>query len=99
MTGPATAVKTAVAAGASNVDAITRLTGLPRGMVEAITEQLQRVGELTVDRIGFGCPDGACGTCSSGNECDSSRGGGTHGGAGDGPTVALGPTRRRNPSP
>ncbi len=85
VSGPATAVKTAVAAGASNVDAITRVTGLPRAMVEAITDQLQRVGELTVDRIGFGCPDGACGSCSSGRECDH---------ADDAPNVALGPTRR-----
>jgi len=69
MTGPATAVKTAVAAGATTVDAISRATGLPGDLVSAIASELERAGELEVDHIGFGCPTDRCGSCSSSESC------------------------------
>ncbi len=70
MNGPASTVKVAIAGGASNVEAIVKTTSLPEPMVRMIVAELERVGELVVDSIGFGCPDGACGSCSSGSSCD-----------------------------
>ncbi|MBG7606356.1 MAG: MarR family transcriptional regulator [Actinobacteria bacterium] len=71
MSGPATAVKTAIAGRATTVDAISRATGLPSELVTAITGELERAGELEVDHIGFGCPADACGSCSSSASCPS----------------------------
>ncbi len=72
MTGPATLVKTSIAAGATNTDAIVRKTGLPEPMVRLIVDELQRLGELVVDHIGYGCPTGTCGSCASESACGHS---------------------------
>jgi hypothetical protein len=80
-------VKTAVADGATTTAAIARATGLDPLVVTAITAELERIGELVVDHIGFGCPDGACGSCDSGAECTSPK---------DPAAVTFGATRRRD---
>ena len=71
MSKPATTVKTAVAAGATTIDTISRATGLSPELVTAITDELERAGELQVDHVGFGCPVGSCGSCASSESCES----------------------------
>lgn len=90
MSGPASTVKLAVAAGATNTDDIVRATGLDANLVRLVVDELQRIGELVVDHIGYGCPDGACGGCSSGPSCG-------HSGEQSPTSIPIGQTRHGDP--
>lgn len=66
MSGPLALVSDAITDGAGSRAAVAERTGLARDVVDAALEHLQRMGRLTAEQLGSGCPDGGCGTCPSG---------------------------------
>lgn len=64
MTGPLSAILTAVDSGARSLLQISRATGLDRGLVEAGVDHLVSTGRLRAEPLASGCPAGACGGCA-----------------------------------
>lgn len=67
MTTPATtplrSVLAAFTAGATSRDALCRITGLPRDVVDAAIDHLVRTGRIEASTLSTGCADGGCGGC------------------------------------
>ena len=80
MTGPLTAVLSAVEGGATTRPAIAARTGLDPDVVDAAVEHLLRVGRIATPTLRTSCPDGGCHGCGSVT------------GAGCSPPAAVGPT-------
>lgn len=85
MSGPLSLVHDAIAAGAHSRSDIATRTNLDATVVDAALDHLIRMGRLTTEQLGSGCPDGGCGGCSSG-KADGSAGCGAAG-----PANARGP--------
>lgn len=60
--------------GAATVSGIARDTGLSVDLVQAVMDQLIRMGELRATSMSYGCPTGgsSCGSCSLTSEEGSS---------------------------
>lgn len=65
MTGPLSAVLSAVASGVGTTAEISERTGLGRDTVSAAIDHLVRTERLTAGELALGCPSGGCGTCAS----------------------------------
>ena len=66
-TRPLHAVLAAFTGGAASLDEVSRVTGLPRDLVDAAVGHLVRMGRLSAQELTVGCPDGGCGSCASGS--------------------------------
>jgi hypothetical protein len=78
---PLQAVLDAFTAGAASLDEVSRVTGLPRDLVDAAVDHLVRMGRVSAQELTVGCPDGGCGSCASGS-------GGSAGCGASGPSAA-----------
>lgn len=85
MSGPLSVVSAALAAGASSRADISRRTSLDPSVVDAALDHLIRMGRITTEQLGTGCPDEGCGGCASG------KADGTAGCGAAGPANARGP--------
>jgi hypothetical protein len=95
---PLRAVLDAFSGGASTLDDVAAITGLPRDVVDAAVEHLVRVGQLSASTLTVGCPSGGCGSCASGTSSGPGCGAAAPGPARSGPVlVAL--SLRRRPAP
>lgn len=80
MSGPLTRVADAIAAGAGSRRVIVERTGLAADVVDATLEHLQRMGRLTVESLGSGCPTTTgCGGCPVAAGCASAGAGPSRG--------------------
>jgi hypothetical protein len=61
---PVTAVRDAIAAGATSRPDIARRTGLTVSTVDATIDFLERSGRLRRERLASSCPGGSCACCS-----------------------------------
>ena len=97
---PLRAVLDAFSGGASTLDDVAAMTGLPRDVVDAGVEHLVRVGRLSSSTLTMGCPSGGCGSCASGASGTPGCGAAAPGPARSGPVlVALSLSRRPAPEP
>ena len=95
---PLRAVLDAFSGGASTLDDVAAMTGLPRDVVDAGVEHLVRVGRLSSSTLTMGCPSGGCGSCASGASGTPGCGAAAPGPARSGPVlVALSLSRRPGP--
>ena len=85
MSGPLSRVRDAIASGAQSRSEITSRTGLDPSVVDASLDHLLRMGHLTTEELGGGCPEDGCSGCPSGR-ADGSAGCGA-----SGPANARGP--------
>ena len=67
MSSPLRSVLTAFEEGAGSRTAVCERTGLRRDVVDAAIEHLLRLGRLDARELATGCPDGGCGSCTSGS--------------------------------
>ncbi len=63
--GPLSAVLAELTAGAPTLDEVARRTGLARDVVQAVVEQLVRMGRVTASTLSSTCPDDGCGGCTT----------------------------------
>lgn len=61
---PVSAVRDAIAAGATSRSDITHRTGLTVSTVDAAIDFLERSGRLRRERLTSSCPSGGCNCCS-----------------------------------
>lgn len=85
MSGPLTTVADAIAAGAQSRRDLADRTGLDPSVVDAAIDHLIRLGRISTEQLGSGCPDTGCGSCASGKSD------GTAGCGATGPANARGP--------
>ncbi len=83
--GPLHRVIAAIEAGAGSRAAVAQQAGLDADVVDACVDHLVRIGRVTAEQLGGGCPESGCGSCGSG------RPDGTSGCGASGPATARGP--------
>ena len=67
--GPLQRVMDAIENGARGRTRIVQATGLSPDLVDMALEQLERLGMLSREEIGSGCPSGGCGSCPAVDGC------------------------------
>jgi hypothetical protein len=59
------AVLAELEAGAPTLDDVARRTGLDRGLVAAVVDQLVRLGRVSASPLSSACPASGCGGCAA----------------------------------